>query len=78
MFVVIFIWKIPKSPITTPFDLILICIVSLLAQERLPHILATKLSPTLKKLGGTLKLPTPVPIRDVSTVVSVIRGPNAV
>ena len=65
LFVVVFISKTPKSPTTTPSDLILICIVSLFAQDKFPHILAVKLSPTVNPLAGTIKLPTPGPIREV-------------
>jgi len=62
----------------TPLDFTLICIVSLFAQERVPHILAVNESPTLNVLAGTIKLPTPGPTKDVSTVVSVISVPKAV
>ena len=54
------------------------CSVSLFAQERGPHIFAVNESPTLNPLAGTVKLPTPVPISEVSTVVFVISVPNAV
>ena len=54
------------------------CTVSLLAQDKCPHILAVKLSPTLNVLGGTDKVPTPAPINEVSTVVLVISVPSEV
>jgi len=54
------------SIIVTPFDLICICRISLLAQDKVPHILTTKESPTLKVFDGTTKEPTPFPIIDAS------------
>ena len=63
---------VPVSASNTEPDFILILTVSPFADEITPPTETPKLSPTAKPFAGTVRVPTPVEITEVSVIVPVI------